>query len=351
MNSEALEFLRSLLATPTPSGWEEAGQGLVAEYMKRHADAVSRDVHGNTIGVLNPNAPYRVMLAGHCDEIGLLVQHIDEKGFVYVSVLGGMHVPLLLGERILIRGARGPVPGVVGSKPIHLMLDDERDLKKLKIHDLWVDIGAKNRKDAERVVAVGDTATINAGWTELRHGLVSCRGLDDRIGAFVVADTLRLLRDKRPNVAVYAVSTVQEEVGLRGAHTAAFGLDPHTGIAVDVCFASDYPSMDEKMLGTCRLGRGPTLSCGPTYNKKVLEGLQKAAERKNIRVQMQASARGANTDAYAIQMTRAGVAAGLVSVPCRYMHSAVEVVSLEDAEDAVRLLAAFIVNLKGTEKW
>jgi endoglucanase len=324
MNSEALEFLRSLLATPTPSGWEEAGQGLVAEYMKRHADAVSRDVHGNTIGVLNPNAPYRVMLAGHCDEIGLLVQHIDEKGFVYVSVLGGMHVPLLLGERILIRGARGPVPGVVGSKPIHLMLDDERDLKKLKIHDLWVDIGAKNRKDAERVVAVGDTATINAGWTELRHGLVSCRGLDDRIGAFVVADTLRLLRDKRPNVAVYAVS---------------------------VCFASDYPSMDEKMLGTCRLGRGPTLSCGPTYNKKVLEGLQKAAERKNIRVQMQASARGANTDAYAIQMTRAGVAAGLVSVPCRYMHSAVEVVSLEDAEDAVRLLAAFIVNLKGTEKW
>ena len=349
MDKTALDFLQKLLATPTPSGWEKAGQDLVAEYMEPYADRVDRDVHGNVHGVLNAEAPCRVLLCGHCDEIGLMVQHIDDKGFLYVSALGGVNVPLLPAERVVFQGRNGPVHGVLGVLPIHLMSKEERE-KAPKIHDLWVDIGAKNRKDAERVIALGDVGTIDTGWIKLRNGLVACRGFDDRIGAFVVADVLRLLKDKDLNVAVHAVSTVQEEIGLRGARTAALKVDPHIGIAVDVGFGTDYPKMNEKIVGTADLGKGPVLHRGPTFNHRLLDLLQKTAKSGKIKTQMQPEPRGANTDAYAIQMTRAGVAAGLISIPTRYIHSPVETIALKDATNTVKLLAELIASLTGREK-
>ncbi len=351
MNKQALRFLKDLLATPTPTGSEEAGQKIVADYMRAYADHVETDVHGNVHGIVNPNGKYRVMLAGHCDEIGLMVQHIDDKGFLIMSVLGGMQESLLQAERIVIQGRKGPVPGVFGVKPIHLLRQDADKAKPPAIHDLWVDIGAKSRKDAEKHVCVGDVATIDAHWIELANGRIACRGLDDRIGAFVVADTLRLLKGRKLNVAVHAVSTVQEEVGLRGAKTAAFGVDPAVGLAVDVTFATDYPDMNPKIVGESKLGDGPVLHCGPTHNKKALEGLRRAARKAKIKTQMQPEPRGAGTDAFAMHMTRAGVAAGLVSVPCRNLHSAVETVALADAEQSVELLARFLADLSGNESW
>ena len=349
MNREALSFLKALLATPTPSGFETAGQGKVAEYMGRYADIVKTDVHGNVHGIVNPDGAVRVMLAGHCDEIGLMVQHIDEKGFLYMSALGGVNVPLLQGERILIQGRQGPVPGVVGVRPIHLMTQQEREKSVTKIHELWVDIGAKNRKDAEKAVALGDTAVINTGWNELRNGLVACRAFDNRIGAFIVADVLRVLHGSRLNVAVHAVSTVQEEVGLRGATTAAFGIDPQIGIAVDVGFATDFPEMDAKITGEAKLNGGPILHPGPTYNPKLLELIRETAGKAKLKTQLQPEPRGANTDAYAIHMTRAGAAAALISVPSRYMHSPVETIALRDATDTVKLIAAVLMRLTGGE--
>ncbi len=352
MNKQALRFLKELLATPTPSGSEEAGQKVVADYMRVYADRVECDVHGNVHGVLNPDGKYRVMLAGHCDEIGLMIQHIDEKGFLIMSVLGGMQESLLQAERIVIQGRNGLVPGVFGVKPIHLTRHDSSDKNKPPaIHELWVDIGAKSRKDAEKLVSVGDVATIDAHWIELANGRVACRGMDDRVGSFVVADTLRLLKGRKLNVAVHAVSTVQEEVGLRGSHTAAFGVDPAVGLAVDVAFATDYPDMNPKIVGESKLGDGPVLHCGPTHNKKVLEGLRKAAKTAKIRTQIQPEPRGAGTDAFAMHMTRSGVAAGLVSVACRNMHSAVETVDLDDIEKTVKLLAHYIAGLTGKETW
>ncbi len=350
MDRVARRFLQQLLATPTPTGSEEAGQDIVTRYLRAYADTVERDVHGNVHAVLNPQGAYRVMLAGHCDEIGLMVQHIDEKGFLYVSMLGGIHVPLLQGERIVIQGRRGPVHGVIGVKPIHLMKEKE-EKEPSKIHELWVDIGARSRKDAERVVAVGNVATVNSGWLDLQNGRIACRGLDDRLGAFVIADVLRVLKGKRLAVAVHAVSTVQEEVGLRGAKTAAFGVDPKIGLAVDVGFASDYPGVDPKIVGEAKLGGGPILHCGPTYNKALLERLQRAARNARIRTQFQPEPRGAGTDAYAMMLTRAGVAVGLVSVPTRYLHSAVETAALQDATNAVRLIAQCILELRGDEQW
>lgn len=350
MNRTALTFFKKLMATPSPSGWEHRGQNVVAEYMKHYADTVETDVHGNVHGSINPGAKVRVMLAGHCDEIGLMVQYISDKGLLTMSALGGVNVPLLQGERIIIHTAKGPVPGVVGVMPIHMIDPKAREKTTTKIHELWVDIGAKSRKDAAKVVQLGDVATIDAGWTGLRNGLVACRGFDDRVGAFVVADVLRVLKNKPLKVAVHAVSTVQEEVGLRGGRTAAFTVDPHIGIAVDVGFATDYPGMNEKIVGTANLGDGPILHMGPTYSHKLLDRLQQTAARVKIKTQIQPEARGMGTDAYAIQMTRSGVASGLVSVPSRYMHSPVETIALKDAAAAVKLIAATIADLSGREK-
>ncbi len=350
MNKTALAFLKQLLATPTPTGFETRGQEIVADYMGNYADSVSMDVHGCVHGVLNPGAPVRVMLAGHCDEIGLMVQHIDDKGYLTMSALGGVMVTLLQGERILIQTRKGPLPGVIGVKPIHMMSEKERKEPATEIHELWVDIGAKSKKEAEKLVALGDTATINTGWIELANGRVACRGFDNRIGAFIIADVLRLLKGKTLKVAVHAVSTVQEEVGLRGSRTAAFAIDPHIGIAVDVGFATDFPGMNAKIVGEAKVGDGPVLHPGPTYNPAVLEMLKKAAGKTKIKTQWQPEARGTGTDAFAIMQTRGGVAAGLISVPCRYMHSPVETIALADAENTAKLIAAFIENLTGTEK-
>ncbi len=350
MKPESLQFLKTLMATPTPSGWEHEGQNVVADYIRQYADSVETDIHGSVHAVMNPGADVRVMLAGHCDEIGLMVQHIDDKGFLYMSRVGGVDVRLLPGERIVIHSSRGAVPGVVGVKPIHLLEAKERDTPIKKIHELWVDIGAKTRKDAEKHVALGDVATIDTGWIELRNGLVACRGFDDRVGAFVIADVLRVLKGKELNVAVHAVSTVQEEIGLRGAQTAAFKVDPHIGIAVDVGFATDYPGMNEKIVGTAKLGAGPILHRGPIYNHKLLKIIERTAKKARIKTQMQPEPRGECTDAYAMQLTREGVAAALVSVPNRYMHSPVETIALKDAEAAIRLITQMILSLTGREK-
>ncbi|HAS81907.1 MAG TPA: hydrolase [Verrucomicrobia bacterium] len=350
MNKNSLTFLKQLMATPTPTGFETRGQEIVSAYMGQFADDVRMDVHGSVHGVMNPGRDVRVMLAGHCDEIGLMVQHIDDKGYLTMSALGGVTVPLLQGERILIQTAKGPIPGVFGVKPIHMLTDEDRKNPVNLIHDLWVDIGAKNKKDAEKMVALGDTATINSGWIELTNGKIACRGFDNRIGVFVISEVLRLLHGHNLNVSVHAVSTVQEEVGLRGSRTSAYAVDPQIGIAVDVGFATDFPGMNAKIAGEAKVGEGPILHPGPTYNPTVLEMLKKAASKSKIKTQIQPEARGTGTDAFSIQMTRGGVAAGLVSIPCRYMHSPVETIALSDAEDAAKVIATFIEHLTGNEK-
>ncbi len=351
MNPTALKFLKELMSKPTPSGYEQPGQKVVAAYMKTYAARVRTDTHGNVHGVLNPGGKIRVMLAGHCDEIGLMVMHIDEKGYIYMSAVGGVNVPLLQGERILIHGKKGPVPGVIGVKAIHLMTAEERKKSLGKMHELWVDIGAKNRRDAEKVIELGDVATIDTGWIELRNGIIACRGFDDRIGAFIVADVLRLLKGKKIAAEVHAVSTVQEELGLRGATTAAYGVAPDVGIAVDVGFATDFPGMNPKQTGEARLGKGPIMHRGPNFNPRVVELLQKAAKATGVKTQMQPIPRGSGTDANAIQLTHAGIPAGLISIPNRYMHSPVEALALKDAENAVKLIAGFIQGLKPGEKF
>lgn len=345
MKTSARSFLKNLLSVPTPSGWEASGQRLVADYVRPFADEVRYDTHGNLHAVVNPGAPVRIMLDGHCDEIGLIVQHIDDKGFLYVSALGGVNINLLPGERIVIQGLQGPVPGVFGIKAPHLTTDEERKQIVKKISDLAVDIGAIDREDALKAVEVGSVATIDAGWRALRGDRISARGLDDRAGAFVVAEALRRARERGLHVAVHMVSSVQEEIGRRGGQTAAFGIDPHAGIAVDVTFASDEPGGDPKISGEVKLGEGPVIGYGPTYNQSMVRRLEAAAAAADMPWQRQAQPRGTGNNAYSIQMTRAHAASGLVALPLRYMHSPVEVVSLSDLDQAAELIAATLAAM------
>jgi len=346
MKKEQLKFLQDLVAAPTPSGYEMPGQKVVRGYMNKFADKVETDVHGNVYGILNPQGKIKVMLSGHCDEIGLMIMHIDDQGFLYFSAVGGVNIPLLQGESVVVHTEKGDIFGVIGVKPIHLMDEKERNSSAGKINTLWIDIGAKDKKDAEKLVKLGDVATINKGWLELQNGVIACRGFDDRIGSFVIADVLRELQGaKLGNVAVYAVSTVQEEIGLRGAHTAAEHLKPEIGIAVDVGFATDAPNMEPKMVGEAKLGSGPIIHRGANFNHKLFAMIEANAKKNKIPTQLQPIPRGSGTDANAMQMACNMTAAALISIPNRYMHSPVECIHLDDVENAVKLIAATIKNL------
>ncbi len=345
MDRSALEFLKKLAETPSPSGFEQPAARIIRERMKGFADEVRTDVNGNVIGIVNGDAPLRVMLAGHCDEIGLMITHIDEKGYVYFAAIGGIDPAVLPGQMVEIHAEKRLVPGVIGRKAIHLMEPEERG-KPSKIHEYWIDIGAKDKKDADKAVAVGDPITVSRRFLELRNNIVAGRGFDDRVGAWTVVETLRRMKKARPKVGVFAVTSVQEELGLRGAKTAAFGITPHVGIAVDVGFASDYPEINKKLVGDVALGRGPILHRGANINPVLASLMEKTGRRKKIPFQIQAEPRATGTDANVMQMNGAGAATALLSIPNRYMHTPVELVSLDDLDKAVELLVATLGELK-----
>lgn len=340
MDKARLDFLRRCMKTVCPSGFEEEFSLVWRQEADRFADRTWVDVHGNTFAVVNEGGGPRVMLAGHADEIGLMITYIDDNGYLSISGIGGWDTQVLPGQRVRIQGKDGPILGVIGRKPIHLLEAEERK-KVVKITSLWIDIGAKDKKEAASLVEIGDPAVLDYGFAELRNNLVVARGFDDRIGAFVVLEAARLVAAMNPTVAVYAVATVQEEIGLRGARTSAFGIDPHVGIAVDVGFATDTPGMGEekKKVGDIAMGKGPIITRGPNINPKLFRLLVATAKEQDIPYQIEGVSRGTGTDANAIQLTRSGVATGLISIPNRYMHSPCEMVHLEDLENIAKLLA------------
>jgi endoglucanase len=279
-----------------------------------------------------------------------MITHIDGNGYLYFAAIGGFDPAVLISQRVCVLASKGVVRGVVGRKPIHLMDQAERG-KEVKVEDLWIDIGAKDKKDALKAVGIGDPVVIVPDFIELRNGLVSSRAFDDRVGAWVVTEVLRALAGRRIKVAVYAVSTVQEEIGIRGAITSAYSVKPDAGIAVDVGFASDFPAGEPKRTGEVALGKGPILHAGANINPVLGKMLCNTARKKGIKYQMQAEPRATGTDANAIQLARGGSAAALVSVPNRYMHTSVEVVALADLEATVALIAETIASMSGRENF
>lgn len=347
MESSSWQFLRTLLDTPAPSGFEKNAARIWREEAAGFADRVDADVVGNSVALINEGGAPRVMLAGHIDEIGVMVTHVDENGFLYIEGIGGWDPQVLVGQRIRLLTKDSEIIGVVGKKPIHLIKPDERD-KASKITDLWLDIGAKDRDAAvARGVRVGDAGVIDSRLVELGEDLIASRSIDNRIGAYVVLEALRLLATDRPAAQVAAVATTQEEIGYHGggARASAFGLDPHIAIVVDVTFATDAPGIEKKELGEHNLGGGPVLARGSASHPVVFERLVETAVAEEIPYSIIASPRFTSTDADAIYLSRAGVATGLVSVPNRYMHSPNEIVALSDLERAARLIAAFVRSL------
>lgn len=345
MEEASLSFLKELLAAPSPSGFEQPAQKVWRRYMEQYAGRVTTDMHGNCIAELHGDRPTRILLAGHVDELGFIVSYISDEGYIHFKTIGGFDLNIIPGRRIRIHTRHGPVPGVTGKKAIHVMTEEDRK-KKLEIQDLWIDIGAKDKQEAASLVRVGDPVTYAESFEMIRGQVAASRGFDDKAGSFAVGEVLRLLAGKTFDAAVFAVSTVQEEVGLRGAHTSAYGIDPKIGVAVDVCHATDHPDMDRKRVGDIRLGGGPVIARGANINPVVERLLVDAAEAEGIPYQLEAAPGGTGTDANAIQLTRAGVATGLVSIPLRYMHTAAEIISLEDLANVSRLLAAFVTRVK-----
>jgi endoglucanase len=346
MNKTSEEFLKELLEAPSPSGYERPAAAVWRAYVKDSVDELIPDVHGNTIAVLNPEAEFKFMLAGHIDEIGLLITHIDDKGYLYTAQIGGMDPSLLVGQRVKIMTKKGEVFGVIGRKAIHQMKPEERK-KNVEMENIWVDIGADNRKDAEKRVAVGDAMVVDVAYRRLNGHKVVSRATDDKAGAFVVAEVMRALSRRKLNISVIGVATVQEEIGLRGAITSANRVNPQAGIAIDDGFASEHPETDPKVIGEVKLGKGPILHRGPNINPVMEEALFKVAKQKKIPCQVTAEPRGTGTDANAMQLSRGGTATGLISIPNRYMHTPVEVISLDDVDNCVKLLVEFLAAHPG----
>jgi putative aminopeptidase FrvX len=343
MNDESVEFLKRLLSTPGPSGDEAAVARIWREEAQSFADEVRADVRGNSFAVLEGGSP-RVLLAGHIDEIGIMVSYIDDDGFLFFSGIGGWDAQVLVGQRVRLLGRHGDVIGVIGKKPIHILEKDERD-KASKLKDLWIDIGAKNRDEALARVRVGTVGVIDAPIYDFPNGRIVSRSIDDRVGAFTVLEALRLLAQDRPKATVAAVATSQEEITFAGARTAAFSFEPQVAIAVDVTFATDHPNSDKKQHSDVKLGGGPVLSRGAANSSVVYDMLVEIAEREGIPYSVQISPSYTGTDADEIHLARGGVATAVISIPNRYMHSPNEMVELSDIEHAARLIATFVRSL------
>lgn len=304
---------------------------------------------GNVSAIVNPEGTPKVMLAAHCDEIGFLVTHVTSEGYIYFGSIGGHDATVTVGQRVFVHTADGPLLGVIGKKPVHVLEGNERN-RPPSLHDLFVDIGAQGKTVGERV-SDGDPITYAPGFATLEGDLVVSHAFDDKAGVVAVAETLRLLAGRPLAAAVYGVSTVQEEIGLRGAHTSAFGIAPQVGIAIDVTFATDFPGMTKTRHGDIALGKGPVIARGANINPQVCKMLHEVAKDLEIPCQTKSQGGKTGTDAAAMQTSRGGMATGLVSIPLRYMHTPCEVVSLSDLENTARLLAGFIERVTPATDW
>jgi putative aminopeptidase FrvX len=340
LNSSSLTFLRRLLDTPGPSGFESAPARIWREEAKTFATEVRGDVAGNSMAVVNSTGTPTIMLAGHIDEIGVIIQHIDDEGYLYLSGIGGWDPQVLVGQRLRFLGRDGDVHGVIGKKPIHLMKTEDRE-KASKLSDLWVDIGASSRADAEERVSVGDAGVIDSRTMDFPNNRIISRSIDNRIGAFTVLEALRRYAEKPGAAQLVAVATTQEEIAWHGggALICATCLDPQMAIAVDVTFATDHPGIEKKEIGDHKMGSGPVLARGSIISPVVFGLLRETARRCQIPYTVHAAARDTSTDADAIHIARQGIATALVSIPNRYMHSPNEMVSLDDVDHTAELIA------------
>ena len=342
ISPSSLSFLKRLLDAPAPSGFETAAARVWRTEAESFAVKVTVDVAGNSMAEVNPGGSPTIMLDGHIDEIGVIVQYIDDDGYIYIAPIGGWDPQVLVGQRIRFLGNEGDVLGVVGKKPIHLMKSEDREHAS-KFTDLWVDIGATKRDEAEARLSIGDPGVLDSRTLDFPNDRLVSRSIDDRIGAFIVLEALRRYADKPGAARVVAAATTQEEIAWHGggALVCAHCIHPQVALVVDVTFATDHPNIEKKEIGEHKMGGGPIISRGALISPVVHRILRETAKANDIAHAVHAVGRDTSTNADAIHIAREGVATGLVSIPNRYMHSPNEMVSLLDVDNAATLIAEF----------
>ena len=347
MNTTDFNFLTQLVETPSPSGYEQPAQRVIKGQLHNIADNLHTDVMGNLIAWLAGQGGPKVMLAGHCDEIGFMVQFVDDHGFIYFGAIGGVDPHLAPGQRVSIHTENGDVPGVIGKKAIHLIEPKDRE-KVIKLKKQFIDIGCSSREEVEALVRIGDPVTFAVGVQILQNDRATSRAFDDKMGAFIVTEVMkRVKQDGQIPADLYAVSTVQEEIGLRGAATSSYGVNPDVGIVVEVTHATDYPDVEQSSIGRVELGNGPVIARGANINPVLFKLIVATAAEEDIPIQIIGIPRATGTDANVMQLSRGGVATALLAIPLRYMHTPVETLSLEDLELAIRLLVAVVKQIDG----
>lgn len=345
MNKKDLDFLRILTQTPSPSGYEAPAAQVLRERLEGAADSIETNVMGSVHATLKGSgkAP-SVMLAGHIDEIGMLVTYITDEGFIAFEAIGGVDAAVLPGMRVDVHTKDGVLRGVMGRKPIHLIEQDERKTVT-PLDRLFIDVGLSG-EEAKRKIRLGDAITYGVGFEEYGDGFAVARAFDDKLGVWISARVLEEVKKAGGAKGDLVVAgTVQEEIGLRGGTTSAYGVDPVIGIAVEVGHATDYPDIDKRKYGEATCGKGPLIARGPNVNPVLFDRLVAAAEKAGVPYQIGAEARATGTDANTIQLSRGGKAAGLISIPLRYMHTPTEVLKLEDLDHTVKLLTQFVLDL------
>lgn len=345
-------FLTDLLEAKSPSGSEAQAQAVFDKHVKPHAQSYANDVLGNRLASLNLKGSPTLMMAGHIDELGLIISYVNKDGFLYFNTMGGHDRSIISGRRVIIQTAQGPVKGVTGKRAIHLMSPEDRK-KVPETHEIWIDIGAKTKAEALLRVSLGDVATYDHEFELINGSIGTARAFDNKVGAYIVGETLiRLAKEKNKlNAKIVAVATTQEEIGVRGATTSAFAVEPHVALIVDVSHATDHPDCDQRKFGETKLGGGPIIGRGPNINPKVYERIIACAKKLKIPYQVEVEAYPTGTDARAVQMARSGVACGLICVPLRYMHTPSEMIDLQDVEDCVRLFTAFAKSISKEESF
>lgn len=351
MNKKDFAFLKELVETPSPSGYEQPAQRVIRAQLDGIADEMHTDVMGNMIAHLQGSGGPKLMLAGHCDEIGFMVQYVDDDGFIYFGAIGGVDPHLSPGQRVSIHSAESVIQGVIGKKAIHLIEPKDRE-KVIKLKDQFIDIGCSSKEEVLQLVKIGDPITFSVGLEKLQGDRVTSRALDDKMGAFIVAEVMKRVRQKGgATTELYSVSTVQEEVGLRGGTTSTYGVQPDVGIVVEVTHATDCPGVEKNGIGEVGVGKGPVIARGANINPVLFDLLMATAEEEKIPVQVIGVPRATGTDANVMQLSRGGVATALLGIPLRYMHTPVEVLSLTDLENAIKLLTALTIRMEKNQSF
>ena len=332
------EFFYELLDTMSVSGHEIGLQKKVIAEMKPYCDEIRTDYTGNVICVLNPDAPYKVLLAGHADEIGMIVTHIQSDGLIRASRAGGIYAHVYPGHKVVIHGANGPVYGAVNN--FHGLVKDG-----LKAEDLYIDIGAKDEEDARQYVEEGDPIHLHTYHQEMLNGFLTARAIDDRGGVFIVMEALKRAKERGCKIGVYAASTVGEETTGRGANWAAHGIQANAAIVVDVTYATDVPGTKPEEFGSVKLGKGPVICNSSLCNKKINDMLKTCGKEKAIPYQVESFIGRTSTDGDTIHLAGTGTTTALVSLPLRYMHNPCEMCSLQDVENAIELIAEFLCRV------